>query len=182
MTRLVVIMLVLGTMIGVMMPSGSPSSSNEAASETSEVSGSSSTEDRETSSSEGRSSRDYSVSANSVRLERQDDGHFYAKAQVNGANVNFMVDTGASGIALSTSDARRAGLQFSKSEFEVVGRGASGPVEGKYVTLDRVRLGNKSVEDTEAVILDGGDQSLLGQSFLQQFGSVEIKGDTMVLR
>lgn len=182
MTRLVVIMLVLGTLIGVMMPSGSPSSSNNVAADGADSSDSRSEDDRESSSGERKNSGDGFVSANSIRLERKDDGHFYAKVQVNGANVNFMVDTGASGIALSTSDARRAGLQFSKSEFEVVGRGASGPVEGKYVTLDRVRLGNKSVEDTEAVILDGGDQSLLGQSFLQQFGSVEIKGDTMVLR
>ena len=45
-----------------------------------------------------------------------------------------------------------------------------------------VRLGKVSANKTPAVILDGGEKSLLGQSFLRQFASVEIKGDTMVLR
>lgn len=182
MTRLIVIMLVLGTAIGAMMPTGSPTPVNETSADLPAASASDTGEDEGTSTDDRRAASDVFVSANSVRLSREGDGHFYAKVQVNGAEVNFMVDTGASGIALTTEDARRAGLQFSSSEFKVVGRGAGGPVEGKWVTLDRVRLGSRTVEDSEAVIIDGGDQSLLGQSFLQQFGEVEIKGDTMVLR
>ena len=53
---------------------------------------------------------------------------------------------------------------------------------GHWVRLNRVELGLKSVSDTPAVILEGGDRSLLGQTFLAQFGSVEIHNDTMVLR
>jgi clan AA aspartic protease (TIGR02281 family) len=64
----------------------------------------------------------------------------------------------------------------------VVGEGAGGAVKGEYVTLDRVSLGGESTESIQAVVLDGGGQSLLGQSFLSRFASVEIKGDTMVLR
>ena len=117
-----------------------------------------------------------------VRLERQADGHFYAKAKVNYTTIDFMVDTGASGIALSTADARRANVDFNRSDFEIVGEGASGLVKGQRVVLDTVRLGHESATGVPAVVLDGGDQSLLGQSFLERFGSVEIRGDTMMLR
>ena len=93
-----------------------------------------------------------------------------------------MVDTGASGIALSTADARRANVDFDRSEFEIVGEGASGAVKGQRVLLDSVKLGPERATQVPAVVLDGGDQSLLGQSFLDRFGSVEIRGDTMTLR
>ena len=116
-----------------------------------------------------------------VTLNRSFDGHFYADAQVNGATIHFLVDTGATGIALNADDARRAGIAFDSNQAEVIGTGASGAVLGHFVRLNRVQLGLKSVSDTPAVILEGGDRSLLGQTFLTQFGSVEIHGNTMVL-
>ena len=118
----------------------------------------------------------------SVTLERSFDGHFYADARVNGATIHFLVDTGATGIALSAADAQRAGLAFDSSQAQVIGTGASGQVLGHWVKLNRVELGLKAVNDTPAVILEGGDRSLLGQTFLAQFGSLEIHKDTMVLR
>ena len=48
--------------------------------------------------------------------------------------------------------------------------------------LDTVRLGKETARQVPVVILDGGNQSLLGQSFLRQFDTVEIKGDRMILR
>ncbi len=118
-----------------------------------------------------------------VTLERDWDGHFYADAEVNGMPVHFLIDTGATGIALARKDAERAAVPLMSGESgTVVGRGASGEITGQFVTLDRVSLGAKEVRAARAVMLDGGDQSLLGQSFLSEFGSVEIHGDTMVLR
>ena len=55
-------------------------------------------------------------------------------------------------------------------------------MKGEWVTLDSVSLGQEEAKNVPAVILDGGQQSLLGQSFLQQFDTVEIKGDRMILR
>jgi len=117
-----------------------------------------------------------------VRLERSSDGHFYANVEINGTAIHALVDTGASAIALSREDARKAGLATSIGMDNVVGRGADGDVRGEYVTLDRVSLGHKEAEGMSAVVLNAGEQSLLGQSFLAKFDSVEIKGDTMVLR
>jgi clan AA aspartic protease (TIGR02281 family) len=118
----------------------------------------------------------------SVTLERSEDGHFYADVQINGSNVHMLVDTGASGIALSRDDARAAGLAPSIGMNDVVGEGADGEVHGEYVKLDRVELGPLSASGLEAIVLNTGQQSLLGQSFLSKYSNVQIEGDRMVLR
>lgn len=122
------------------------------------------------------------LSGDAVALRRQSDGHFYADVQINSTTIRMLVDTGASGVALSREDARRAGIGVSIAMPSVVGRGASGDVRGEYVTIDRISLGGESAESVPAVVLEGGEKSLLGQSFLSRFASVEIKGDMMVLR
>lgn len=115
-------------------------------------------------------------------LRRRDNGHFYVDAEVNGELVNFVVDTGASGVALTVRDARRLGIPFSSGEFTVIGSGASGPVRGKVVTLDKVSLDGKEVRSVKGVIAEGLDQSLLGQSYLSRISSVEMSGDYMRLQ
>jgi aspartyl protease family protein len=65
---------------------------------------------------------------------------------------------------------------------DVVGRGADGEVHGEIVRLDNVELGPLSAAGLDAIVLNSGEQSLLGQSFLSKFSSVEIQGDRMVLR
>ncbi len=115
-------------------------------------------------------------------LQRAPDGHFYADVLVNNASVRFVVDTGASGVALAQQDARNAGIAFSPAAFQVVGQGASGDVRGQPVRLDRISLGSMEAANLPAVVLDGSPHSLLGQTFLRQFRSVTIEGDTMVLR
>jgi aspartyl protease family protein len=118
----------------------------------------------------------------SIALDRASDGHFYADVRINGNAVHMLVDTGASGIALSRDDARAAGLATSIGMNDVVGEGADGVVRGEYVTLDRVELGPLSASGLDAVVLNSGGQSLLGQEFLAKFASVEIHGDTMTLK
>jgi aspartyl protease family protein len=117
-----------------------------------------------------------------VQLERKADGHFYADVEINGTPVTMLVDTGASGIAMSREDARKAGIPTSIGMNQVVGRGADGAVHGEFAMIDRIALGEKSAEQMPVTILNSGEQSLLGQSFLQKFASVEIRGDRMTLR
>jgi aspartyl protease family protein len=117
-----------------------------------------------------------------VVLDRTYDGHFYADALVNGQPVRFLVDTGASGVALTSEDARRIGLPFQPSEFVVIGSGASGDVLGKPVMLNAVTIGPKELRDVRGVIVaDGLRVSLLGQSFLSRLSSVQMMGDRMTL-
>lgn len=116
-------------------------------------------------------------------LAREADGHFYAQANVNGTPVRFLVDTGASTIALTRADAERVGLLFTDSEFTGSAQTASGSVGVKQLTLDKVALGNLDPGPVEAAIVDKGlGISLLGQSWLKKMNSVTIEGDTMVLR
>ena len=172
MLRVAFLIIFAATLVGALMPSG-PATSDDNRRETIQVA---SLEENES------EAQAVESGSGSVTLERAFDGHFYADAQVNGATVHFLVDTGASGIALSADDARAAGLAFDPGQAEVIGSGASGAVTGHWVKLNRVELGLKSVNDAPAVILEGGDRSLLGQSFLSEFSSVEVHGDTMVLR
>jgi aspartyl protease family protein len=115
-------------------------------------------------------------------LERESNGHFYVHAKVNGELVRFVVDTGATKVALTTEDARRVGIQFDPGEFQYVGEGASGPVRGKLITIRQVDVDGKTVDDVGGVILEGSQLSLLGQSYLSRMGEVQMVGDTMVLK
>jgi aspartyl protease family protein len=116
-------------------------------------------------------------------LERSADGHFYADIMINGAPIRALVDTGASMIALSKDDAQRAGLAFSPDEFTGSAQTAGGVAAVKPVMLDRVTLGVLEADRVEAAIVDQGlNQTLLGQSWLKRVGTVTIEGDRMVLR
>lgn len=117
----------------------------------------------------------------SAELRRAPDGHFYADAQVNGARVRFLIDTGASLVALTPDDARRAGV--TPGSERGVAMAAGGPVETAPVTIDRLAVGPLAAERVRAaVVSEGLPVSLLGQSFLARVGTVEIQGDRMVLR
>lgn len=117
-----------------------------------------------------------------LELQRGSDGQFYADVRVNGTYLHMLVDTGASIIALSRDDARSAGLITATGANDVIGEGADGAVHGEYARLDNVELGPLTAQGLDAVILDSGSQSLLGQSFLSKFDSVQIEGDRMILR
>lgn len=114
-------------------------------------------------------------------LTRERNGHFYATAEVNGQPVRFVVDTGASIVALTEDDARRIGVAFDPTKYEVVAEGAGGPVRGQRVRLNEVRLDGKSGYDLGAVVLEGATVSLLGQNYLRTV-SVAMDGERMVLK
>lgn len=123
-----------------------------------------------------------SQDGSTLEIDRSSDGQFYADVRINGAPVHMMIDTGASEIALSRSDAQMAGVATEIGMNDVVGEGADGEVHGQYIKLDRVELGPLTAQGLPAVVLNSGGQSLLGQSFLSRFSSVHIEGDKMVLR
>jgi aspartyl protease family protein len=125
---------------------------------------------------------DISADSDGIEIPRSPDGHFYANVEINGEPVHMLVDTGATAIALSQDDARSAGIAINGSMNQVVGRGADGDVRGQVVKLDEVELGDTSAEGLYAIVLSKGDQSLLGQNFLSKFSSVDIEGNTLVLR
>ncbi len=119
----------------------------------------------------------------STTLTRAPDGHFYAEAQVNGATLRLMVDTGATSVALTRADAQAAGIQAAPGDFTLDGQGAGGMLRLKRVTLDRVAIGPVAARKVDAVVAEAGlPVSLIGQSFLGRVGHIAIDGDRMVLR
>lgn len=115
-------------------------------------------------------------------LERAYDGHFYADARVDSRSTHFLVDTGASIVALTGDDARAIGLDWNDDDLVQVGRGANGDVFGVPVRLESIELGGFEAEDVDAAIVPQGlDVSLLGQSFLSRVSGVRIDGDRMVI-
>ncbi len=117
-----------------------------------------------------------------TRIRRERNGHFYVHAEVNGELVRFLVDTGATMVALTPEDAERAGVEFNPARFEPVARGASGLVRGQHATIDSVEIDGKRVTNVRGAVIEGADISLLGQSYLSRIGSVEMSEDIMVLR
>ncbi|MCH8614695.1 TIGR02281 family clan AA aspartic protease [Sphingomonas sp. SM33] len=117
-----------------------------------------------------------------VTLERNSDRHFYADASVNGQEIHFLVDTGASEIALTEDDAKKVGLTVEPDKYQLVGEGASGIVRGQYVQLKNVELNGIKMTDAKAVIVQGANISLLGQPFLENVDEIVIRKGEMVLR
>ena len=117
-----------------------------------------------------------------IVLPRQPDGHFYARLDVNGTPLTFMVDTGASQMVLSRDDAARAGIDTDGLRFIGQASTANGTVRTAQVTLDQVGFGGVMQADVPAVVNDGAMfGSLLGMSYLRNFSNIQISDDSLIL-
>ncbi len=123
-----------------------------------------------------------SVSDGTIALRRSDDGHFYARLQINGTEIRFMVDTGATNLVLSQKDARRIGLNMENLNYVLPTDTANGRVYGAGVVLDQVELGGFVDRDVRAMVNGGRmSDSLLGMTYLDRYRSFSVKGDRMLL-
>jgi len=121
--------------------------------------------------------------ANAAIIDREPDGHYWTRADVDGTAVKFMVDTGASTVAITFRDAQRIGLNPEELDFKWEIRTAGGIVYGAAVTLDRIRIGQVEVENVEGMVLrEGLDQSLLGMTFLGELYSYEFRKSQLLIR
>ena len=104
-----------------------------------------------------------------IVLTADSQGHFMPPGQINGRAVQFMVDTGASMVIMSASDARRINLDYEKGRKVAVST-ANGSVVGYQVQLDSVRVGDAQVYSVAAIVLPQPMAFvLLGNSFLTRF-------------
>lgn len=118
--------------------------------------------------------------ASTVKLKADARGHFVGDGAINRQSVRFLVDTGASLTTLSRKEARRIGLSYSGGD-TVRTMTANGAINGWRVDLDSVRVGNVTVRDVEAVVIDTDlPVVLLGMTFLDRF-DMERTGSTLVL-
>jgi aspartyl protease family protein len=109
-------------------------------------------------------------------------GHFYLDAEVNGAPVHFLVDTGATVVALSPQDARAIGLAPDELNFSAVMSTANGTARAAPLQLRSLRLGQFEVEDVSAVVMEQPMAvSLLGLSFLNRLEGYSIRDGRLTL-
>jgi aspartyl protease family protein len=122
-------------------------------------------------------------SARMVSIGRDHRGHFQANGRVEGRQVSFMVDTGASVIALTERDADRLGIKPSRSAYTAAVQTANGKVRAAPVTLNSVDIGGLVVRDVRALVVPGGalNENLLGLSYLTRLKRFEFANNRLVL-
>jgi aspartyl protease family protein len=114
-----------------------------------------------------------------VVLTADGTGHYLTSGSINGGQVQFLVDTGATMVSLGTSDARRLGIEYLKGQ-----RGSSSTANGiatvYHVKLDSVRVGSITLRNVDGVVHENSDMpfALLGMSFL---GRLELKHEGQTL-
>jgi aspartyl protease family protein len=118
-----------------------------------------------------------------VHLQAGENGHFFADAYINDTAVRVILDTGATGVALTYEDALSIGLQIEDEQFTAIAKTANGDARVAPVILERVRIGEIEVEQVQAYVAEPGAlfSTLLGMTFLSRLGGVEIRGSELVL-
>jgi aspartyl protease family protein len=119
----------------------------------------------------------------SVAIARNAHGHFEVDGRANGRHINFVVDTGASVVALTTRDAARLGIHPSRNAFVVDVKTANGTLRAASARLDVVEIGGLELHDVAALVLpdDALSDNLLGLSFLSRLHRFEYSGGKLVL-
>lgn len=118
-----------------------------------------------------------------VKIWRDNTGSFTTVGSINGRTVNMLVDTGATSVAISEREAIRLGVPYRLKGKKIMVSTASGRSMGYEVSLDQVRVGNLTLRNVEAMVIEGDDpqEVLLGMTFLNRV-QMENQGTVMVLR
>jgi aspartyl protease family protein len=116
----------------------------------------------------------------SLTLKRDLSGQFHVSATVNGENVRFLVDTGADMVALTVEEAETLGLSY--GEMVPMMQTAAGVGYGAPVVIDELEVAGTVVRNVDAIVAQGLETNLLGQSVLREMGGIEMTGDTMKIR
>jgi aspartyl protease family protein len=119
----------------------------------------------------------------SLSIPHDARGHFVTEGRIDGQRIAFMVDTGATVVALNESSAARFGLRPSRNDYRATVTTANGTVKAATARLPMVELGGLIVRDVDAMVLpdEALSENLLGQSFLSKLKRFEYANGKMVL-
>lgn len=119
----------------------------------------------------------------SIVVPRDEQGHFRVEGRVDGRRLEFMVDTGASVIALTADDAAMLGIHPAEREFTAPVKTANGTVHAAPIQLGMVEIGDLVVRDVAALVLpdEALSENLLGLSFLSRLRHFEYSDGKLVL-
>jgi len=124
------------------------------------------------------------ASGRAVEISRAREGDFNIKAEINGARIPMLVDTGASSVVLTAEAAKIVGLPVEMLKFDVAIETANGRGRAASVVLERVSIGGITERRVPALVSAPGDLklSLLGMSFLKRLESIEMRGERLIMR
>jgi aspartyl protease family protein len=123
------------------------------------------------------------ANSRTVVIPRDSRGHFQVNGRVDGKHMAFMVDTGASVIALTARDAARLGIRPPSRDFTAQVKTANGTVRAARVQLNRVEIDDVTVRDVAALVVpdEALSENLLGLSFLSRLRRFEYANGKLVL-
>jgi aspartyl protease family protein len=122
-------------------------------------------------------------SGRSLSIPHDARGHFSTEGRIDGQRIGFMVDTGASMIALNETSAARFGLRPSRGEYNATVTTANGTIKGARTRIAMIDVGGLVVRDVDAMVLpdEALSENLLGLSFLSKLKRFEYANGMMVL-
>jgi aspartyl protease family protein len=122
------------------------------------------------------------ASGEDAQVLKGDDGHYWAQADVDGQTVKFLVDTGASAVALNQEDAQRLGFSPTDLQFDYKVTTASGEARAAHIKLASISVSGAEVRDVDAFVIESGLQtSLLGMSYLGRLSRFEATPQALIL-
>ena len=118
-----------------------------------------------------------------VTLQNLDNGHFGVRADVNGAGVSMIVDTGATRTVLTADAASRAGIDVAKLDYNLPVMTANGPTQTASITVDELSVGTIKRRHMAVLVASPGSlvESLLGMNFINSLAGFDMRGDRMTL-
>jgi len=119
--------------------------------------------------------------SNTIVYTANERGHVVLDAAVNGAPVRMLVDTGASLVTLTPADARAAGINPANLAYSGRVQTANGTARMAPVTLREIRIGQLSIYDVSASVLEHLDVSLLGMSLLSRLQGYEMRDGKLTI-
>ncbi|MEN7535841.1 retropepsin-like aspartic protease family protein [Aurantiacibacter flavus] len=122
------------------------------------------------------------VEGNETRVPLAPDGHYWLRAQINGHEASFLVDTGATLTAISQDTAERAGLSPRDGALPIRMQTANGAVAAHITSIAELRFGNVAARGLDAIIAPGlGETNVIGMNLLSRLASVRIEEGELVL-
>jgi len=114
---------------------------------------------------------------------RDSQGMYYIQGSANGYPINFLIDTGATTVAMNSTQAERLGIDYKLVGREGLVSTASGVAKAYSITLNKVKVGEIELRNVDATVIDGGfpTKVLLGMSFLGRV-TVEREGNVMRIK
>jgi aspartyl protease family protein len=118
-----------------------------------------------------------------LSIAKASDGHYWAEGLVNGSHIRFLVDTGATSVALTPADAEQLGFNLANLKYTYRVTTAAGETRGAAVKLAEVTVAGARLENVDALVIEKGlDASLLGMSYLGRLASFQATRDALILQ